>query len=420
MDLEISAENCKTLKGLSAGLKEVLLLINTRLTAMDTNINKLTKDDVVVKSLEKVQQTADAALTQMNINTVEIAKIRKDVDKMQFNYDNVNKENIKLKSQINSIEDYGRRNNLVIRGVAESKGENCENVVRNFMKTQLHCTDEFILDVKFVRCHRVGRKEPNSTWNRPLIVRFFYFGHREIVWGKRHLLAKSKYSLNENFCASTEFNRKKLYPVYSALKKLPDYQKKITMVKDDLIIDGDRYNVDNLQDLPAHIHPKNYTRKTNENTLVFGGVLSEFDCFSNWSPSPINYDDTDYVCVEQAYMHAKAKAHGDANAAKLIMYTEDPRDIKKIGLSITLDKSIWTNDKRKQTMLDIVRAKFMQNDAMKTELLNTNGKKLGESGSNDNFFAIGLAFTNKDVLDAESWKGQSVLGTILETIRNEL
>ena len=72
-----------------------------------------------------------------------------------------------------------------------------------------------------------------------------------------------------------------------------------------MILKNVRYTVDTLGQLPDDLQPKKFCRKSDNSTLVFGGVLSEHDTFSNWSPSRIAYGDHVYGCLEQAYMHTK-------------------------------------------------------------------------------------------------------------------
>lgn len=420
MSLSISSEDSKTLKTMAARLNVMFESFNQKLDLLDklnVNLDKLTKDDVLINSVKEAHSTAKLALKTANDNSVVISKIQDSVEKMEFKFNALVRENGQLKEQVKNNDNYVRRNNLVVRGISEEGGDDCEQLVRTFMKEQLKFDNEFISNVKFVRCHRLGGKDAGQTWSRPIIVRFFFFGDRRRVWAQRHQLANTTYSLSENFCGQTEFNRKKLYPIYRAAKVLPAYSRKTTMVADRLILDSKSYDIDTIDQLPEAIHPRNYARKTDANTIVFGGVLSEYDCFSNWSASPIKYEGNDYVSVEQAYMHVKAKDNGCPLAAKHVMYTNDSREIKEIGAAVKGNHE-W-HKKKKDVMLQIVRAKFTQNEKLKKILLDSGNRKLGETGKDD-FFSIGLPLTARNVLNSNNWKAQSQLGNILETVRSEL
>ena len=67
----------------------------------------------------------------------------------------------------------------------------------------------------------------------------------------------------------------------------------------------------------------------------------------------------------------------------------------------------------------LIRAKFTQNPALANTLRATGQKKIVESGKH-RFFAVGLPITHKDILNQNVWNGESKLGEILMTVRNEL
>lgn len=415
----ISPEDGKSLKSLVLRLTTILGGIDEKLNKIDGVNETLTalKDGVLLETVNTTKQVAESALEKTLENTAAITTLQEKMAKMKYNYNNINQENIKLKSQVNYLDNYGRRNNLVVRGIAETNEEDCVKLLRSFLKNNLNMDDNFTNSVKFVRCHRLGKKQATQSWGRPIIVRFVYFTDRELVWKQRHCLSKSSFSLNENFAADTEFNRNRLYPIYRDAKNKPQYQKKIVMVKDKLIIDSNTYDVDTIDKLPDIIHPKQYTRKSDDSTIVFGGVLSEFECLSNWSASPINYENKDFSSAEQAYMYAKATANGAHVAAQHIMFSDEPRRIKEIGSTIVVNDQ-WERTK-KNVMLNILRAKFNQNENLKKILQDSQGKTLGEAGR-DTFWAIGLPLTNRNVLNKGSWNGKSELGNILEAVRSEL
>ena len=70
-------------------------------------------------------------------------------------------------------------------------------------------------------------------------------------------------------------------------------------------------------------------------------------------------------------------------------------------------------------MLELVRAKYEQNEELKQLLIATGNRKLGETGK-DSFFSIGLPLTHPDVLNADKWKMDNQLGKALETVRRDL
>ena len=174
----------------------------------------------------------------------------------------------------------------------------------------------------------------------------------------------------------------------------------------------------NIRFLPI-VHPKKFCTKSNDTTEVFGGILSEHSTLSNWSPSQIEYNSNVYVNLEQAYMHIKALENGDNVAARKIRYTKDPREIKRIGSKLAVYNNEKWNTIRHGVMHDLVKAKFMQNEEMARELIQTGNRKLGETGKGSDY-AIGVPFTHPNVLDPTVWTAASELGKTLEAVRDEL
>lgn len=250
-------------------------------------------------------------------------------------------------------------------------------------------------------------------------MRFYNFKLRQTVWSQRGELANSGLIMSENFSGDTEYTRKKIYPIYRAARNMPQYNKKVSMVEDTLILNNKRFTVNNLDDLPEELLPKNHCYRSDDNTLVFGGTLSEYCGFSNWSKSDINYNNQAYTLLEQGYMHIKATESGDTAAACKILCSTDPREIKKIGSEVNMKDIKKWDAMREGVMLNLVRAKFTQNEHLKQELLATGDKKLGESGR-DRVYSVGLPLTHPRILDVGSWTAPSKLGTALETVRTEL
>ena len=226
-------------------------------------------------------------------------------------------------------------------------------------------------------------------------------------------------SISENFCGDTEFNRRKLYPIYRAAKRMEKYKNRVFLSEDTLFVHSKPYNVDTIGDLPDDLHPRHMCEKSNDNCVVFGGLYSEYSKHSNWSESKFSFKERTFMCLEQGYMYQKAVINNDLTAAKEISYTTNPREIKRIGSAITVrDRDQW-NVVKGPLMLELVRAKYEQSEHLKQLLLATGNRRLGETGR-DSFYSIGLPLTHPDVLNADKWKMENHLGKALEIIRRDL
>ena len=371
--------------------------------------------------IEETRAVADEALKLSKQNAEHLLRFK-------YENDELKSENTYLKKQACHLENYSRRNNLVIRGIQEPNGENsdaCEHLVRKFFKDHLRLDDHSIAAMRFIRVHRLGKRITGVTTrgrqeSRPIIVRFYEFHQKQKAWFARKNISSNAISMSENFCGATEFNRRKLYPIYRLATKMDKYQRKVSLIEDTLIIDNVRFTVDSLDDLPVDLHPKNLCEKSDGRCKVFGGLYSEFSVFSNWSKAAFTFKNKKFVNLEQGYMYNKAIYNDDETTARKISYITDPRKIKQIGSSLVMhDLDGWNNYKG-ELMLDLVREKFTQNDDMKEKLLSTGELRLGETGR-DLVFSIGLSLTHPDVLNINKWKRTgNKLGSVLEVIRNEL
>ena len=71
----------------------------------------------------------------------------------------------------------------------------------------------------------------------------------------------------------------------------PEFRYKSRMESDKLVIDGKRYGVNDLSQLPQKLSPFEVTTKSNEDTL---GFFCELCPFSNFYPAKFTYDGTHY------------------------------------------------------------------------------------------------------------------------------
>ena len=322
----------------------------------------------------------------------------------------------------NNLENYSRRNNIVIRGIPENNIESnaeCEGKARNFFRNELQLNEETVRKMHFVRVHRMGlfqRKNNHvKVLSRPIIVRFKDYADKSMVWAARNKIRTDSLYISENFSAETEFRRRKLYIIYKHAKSLEQYKQKISLNGDILIIDGVRYTVDNLHDLPDDLSPRQFCEKSNKNYLIFGGMVSEYSPFSNWYPCDIKDNGYTFRNLEQVYQYRKAVHCDDRATALKLQYTTNPRTAKELGSKVSgLDGTDWEK-KKSDIMLELVKTKF-SNPELKAELLKTGKMKLVESGT-DRFYASGLPFTSKDMYTPAKWTGKNRLGNILCDVR---
>ena len=395
------------------------------------------KSDVIVK-VEKAESTANEALLLAKENHETLETFKKETTEkfncvsaenkiLKYNNDRLVCENKQMRQQTNNNENYSRRKNIVIRGVAEEENETnviCEEKVRKFMCEKLKLTEDTVSTMDIVRCHRMGgpdakKRGTRHIQKRPLIVRFNSYKDETTVWEKRFELAGNECSMSENYSRDTEFNRQKLYAIFKKAKNMDTYRKRVFLNGDILMIDGTRYTVDNMDSVPPELHPRQFSEKRNATHLIFGGIHSVHHPLSNWYPCKLVFKGHTFESSEQAYQWQKASYCKDDSAAEKLLFTTSPREAKDIGSIVTgLRGSDWEK-KKNEVMHQILLAKFRDNGDLKKQLLDTGDIALAEAGR-DTHWAVGLTITRDDLFDSKKWKGQNWLGKLLSTVRQKL
>ena len=114
----------------------------------------------------------------------------------------------------------------------------------------------------------------------------------------------------------------------SKSKTSRELQEKSFFNGDVLVIDGERYTVDNMHTVPHVLHPRQFSKEKNNTHLLFGGIHSVYNILSNWYPCKIKFNDHEFDSSEQAYQWAKADYCQDGTAPEKLLYTTSPREAK--------------------------------------------------------------------------------------------
>lgn len=142
--------------------------------------------------------------------------------------------------------------------------------------------------------------------------------------------------------------------------------------------------------------------------------------FSQWSYSSFKDASNTYTCAEQYMMYQKAVLFNDYDAARKIMATTNPSDMKHYGRMVKgFDQKIWDENCER-----IVYAgnylKYNQNEKHRLQLFETVGTILVEASPVDKIWGIGLNEIKANVIPPEQWPGKNLLGKILTKVRDDL
>lgn len=114
----------------------------------------------------------------------------------------------------------------------------------------------------------------------------------------------------------------------------------------------------------------------------------ENGCLNNWYPSRFACDGVAYSSMEQFMVHRKALLFGDGRVASLILSSEDPAEIKRLGREVSgYDDTTW-NGARQIVVYEGLLAKFSQNGDLLNRLLATGDDVLAECAVKDRIWAI--------------------------------
>ena len=152
-----------------------------------------------------------------------------------------------------------------------------------------------------------------------------------------------------------------------------------------------------------------------------------------WGEWPSNWYSAPFICLhegeehkfynsEQYFMWMKAITFGDTKMADLIeQFGSNPKTAKAMGRKVAnYDDKVW-DEKRYEVMLDANMMKFGQNEDIKEKLLSEEfeGKGFVEASPIDTIWGIGCG-ENEALDDQSNWRGQNLLGKVLDETREKL
>ena len=293
----------------------------------------------IIRTIKEESSTAITAQNQLQSKIESLECRISDLESHKAEQDMVIS---KLKNEVDNLEAYSRRDNLVVEGIQESPDENLRDKVTDFLKTKLNQQDAS--NIQLSRVHRLGKPLHQSSHvsmrPRPVIIHFQNYADRERIWKASWDLNEKHLFIREDFTEATRQRRSQLLPVLKAAKRDPHIGK-CTLRGDKLIIDGTLYRVEDFGKLPERLKwfkkGERHFQKC-DSTFFFGK-----QCFlSNHHSSPIHDQGTNYNCVEQLYLRQKSLHFDDTETARKIMKESNPGIMKRLAHSIKgLDETKW-------------------------------------------------------------------------------
>ena len=306
-------------------------------------------------------------LSIISSHTKEVASCKEECRQQRLKIETLNKrvadletKNQTLEDHISKLEDYSRKNNLLIKGIPETgPNEKVMDIVLHFFMDSLKMQNT---NVRISAVHRIGKPphlNPTSLKKpRDIIVRFESISDRDLVWKNRFQLKNSPLILCEDFCNATEEKRKLMKPFFQAARRHPKV-KKCFLNRDLLNINGTSYTADKMHSLPYGLKDVNLSEKSlNDGGTAFYGKSS---FLSNFHPSPIHDGGNNFPTVEHLYQYKKAVFFQDNHTALEILHAKTPNKAKALSYRINdFVAELW-QPMAVQTLYKACALKFQQN-----------------------------------------------------------
>jgi ribA/ribD-fused uncharacterized protein len=146
----------------------------------------------------------------------------------------------------------------------------------------------------------------------------------------------------------------------------------------------------------------------------------EWRVLSNMYEAPFQVNSITFPTVEHYFQWAKATQFGDGVSAGKILKTPSAKAVKALGKKVKdFVKEDWEKTKD-GVMRTAIKAKFVQHPDLKTKLLETGTRTIGEASARDKYWSIGTSADTAKAKDPSKWPGKNVLGTMLMELRTEL
>ena len=329
----------------------------------------------------------------------------------------IKQENQKLKDDLRRLETFQRKNNVRFYGIPEHSGEDLDKMMVTVLNKTLGGDASLNLHT-FERIHRLGPFVKGKT--RPVIARFANYKDKVSVLKARMPLSRvDKISVSDDVPLEVEQNRRKMYPVFAAIKSNLSKEEaaRLFLREDKLVFRGVSYGLKDLKNLPSDVDLNSLFTPTKNNITAF---FSRYSKLSNHFPCSFDVQGQRYTTMEQFLFVSLAKLFKDENLQHDILQCKDPVRIKSLGKKIhNFDKTRW-RENIEGILYSGLMEKFSQNSDLKASLLNTGSTTLVEANRLDSEYGIGLSLADHRLWDPESWKAENLMGKALMAVRDSL
>ena len=147
----------------------------------------------------------------------ENSKLKDKVQILEGRLSRTETEVAELREEVLQQQARSMRDNLKFFNIQEVEKENCEETLRQFLRTEMKISEEKMKQIKFDRVHRIGPK--TQTRHRFIVAKFNPYIGKTIVLEHIQNLDKNKgFGVNEQLPRELEERKKRLIPAFKQAK----------------------------------------------------------------------------------------------------------------------------------------------------------------------------------------------------------
>ena len=385
---------------------------------LDDSDDELSHEIAGIKENVQKLDSAQAGYTSsLEFTQAQVEDLRKENSALQQYLDDIelevqrNRYAIdKLEGRQTTLETASRKKNLTIEGLTETNHarENIHETVGDLFKAM--GIDQ---PVQYDQVYRIGPYHEKKT--RAVFISFPKMDDRNFVYSQRAALKQSPHHYNVwvNDDVPPEARRNRTV-VRQLTKDAKDAGATCSSTQQAIIIDGKRYDLSNLQSLPAKFSLESAkTKQVNDTDIAYH---SEHSPFSNLYPCTITVRKTEFCSVEQVLQYKKAKHFNKPEVMRLIKLSRDNYEIRQLGKNLGQSKE-W-DEKVEEVMFAAILRKFDRDEALLAKLLATGTKRLVEA-TPDKKWGAGVSISSKAIRTG-TWPGENRQGILLMQVRDKL
>jgi ribA/ribD-fused uncharacterized protein len=145
----------------------------------------------------------------------------------------------------------------------------------------------------------------------------------------------------------------------------------------------------------------------------------QYSSFSNSSNHAVDIDGVRYPTLTHFLVAMKAREVKNDEMYTKIMGTATPKAVKALEKKIAISEEAW-DAKKDEIMTKAVRAKFTQYPELRSKLLETGDRPIGNADARETYWGIGTSMDTDKARVPSKWRGQNKLGNILMDLRKTL